>query len=308
MKTLLFILFFPITVPVWLLYKLIPLLFNWLVDTFIPFLQYDVFPAIKRYIQQHSAEMEKNAEKLKQEREEEKNNIIESNLNTHIEGLEGKTEDISCEVSVSVNSSFDDIIGHGPPFTAEEYKKLRKTETEQQCQTLKECYNANDFESHWYCARIYSFWGAKYRLLSIYHYEKCFELNENTVFFNSVNASLGSLYEQCHDFEKAISIYKKSIELQPHLPAGYVEVASCLRKQNKLNEAIAFLEKAKSSKFYTSPAPYSCFDTCIDSKLEDLYKKRERGYSFKPKKESFEYYDYSMTIDEICNSYMQNWI
>ncbi len=50
MKTLLFILFFPITVPVWLLYKLIPLLFNWIVDTFIPFLQYDVFPLIKRFI------------------------------------------------------------------------------------------------------------------------------------------------------------------------------------------------------------------------------------------------------------------
>ncbi len=327
MKTFLFILFFPIALPIWILCQLIPLLFNWIVDTFIPFLQYDVFPAIKKYIKEKSAEMERNAEKLKQEREnekkdkQEKNKIIQTTLETNnnkiiqipAESIEQEviaeeTIELPLEVSVSVNSSFDDIIGHGPPFTAEEYKKLRRTETEQQCKILKDCYDINNFASQWECARIYEFWGAKYRILAIHHYEKCFELNENAVFFNSINTSLGSLYEQCHDFEKAISFYKKSIELQPQLPAGYVEIATCLRKQNKLDEAMEFLEKAKNSKFYTNPAPYSCFDTCIDSKLQDLYKKKEKGYVFRPKKDSFEYYDYSMTIDEICSSYMQNWI
>ena len=39
-----------------------------------------------------------------------------------------------------------------------------------------------------------------------------------------------------------------------------------------------------------------------------VYKKKEKGSVFRPKKDSFEYYDYSMTIDEICSSYMQNWI
>lgn len=64
MKKLLFIIFFPITVPIYLLYKF----FIWIGDTFIPFLQFDVFPlftdklfpVIKRYCKEKSAEMERN--------------------------------------------------------------------------------------------------------------------------------------------------------------------------------------------------------------------------------------------------------
>lgn len=63
MKKLLFILFFPITIPLYLIYRF----FGWLSDTFIPFVQYDVipflsdtlFPAIKKfinYIKEKSAE------------------------------------------------------------------------------------------------------------------------------------------------------------------------------------------------------------------------------------------------------------
>ncbi len=324
MKTLLFIVFFPITVPAWLLYKFLVWFSEWLGDTFIPFLRYDVFPAIKRYLKETSAEMEKNAEKLKQEQEkekQEKNSItqltpkIKETIITkspaepiHRESLAEKTIEIPLEVSVSVNSSFDDIIGHGPPFTAEEYKKLRRTETEQQCKTLKECYNVNDFDSHWSCARIYDFWGAKYRKLAIYHYERCIELGKDDFSTFNLYTALGSLYEKSRDFEKSINAYKKVIEGSPHSPTGYVCVAKCLRKQNKLDEAVKFLENAKASDYYTNPVPHSCFNTCIDSKLQDLYKKKAKGYIFRPKKESFEYYDYSMTIDEICNSYMQNWI
>lgn len=63
MKKLLFILFFPITIPLYLIYRF----FGWLSDTFIPFVQYDVIPflsdtllpAIKKfinYIKEKSAE------------------------------------------------------------------------------------------------------------------------------------------------------------------------------------------------------------------------------------------------------------
>lgn len=324
MKTFLFILFFPITVPVWLLYEFLVWFFEWLGDTFIPFLRYDVFPAIKRYFRETSAKMEKNAEKLKQEREKDKqeknkitrstpkaeDNIIIQNPAEPInqESIAEEIIEIPLEVSVSVNSSFDDIIGHGPPFTAEEYKKLRRTETEQQCRALKECYNVNDFSSQWECARIYEFWGAKYRLLAIYHYEKCIKLSKDGFSTFNLYTALGSLYEKSRDFEKAINAYNKVIEDCPYSPTGYVCVAKCLRKQNKLDEAVKFLENAKTSDYYTSPEPHSCFNTCVDSKLQDLYKKKEKGYIFRPKKDSFEYYDYSMTIDEICNSYMQNWI
>lgn len=72
MKKLLFIIFFPITIPLYLIYRF----FGWFIDTFIPFLQYDaipfvqdnvfplftdkLFPAIKRLIK---SVKEKSAEK-----------------------------------------------------------------------------------------------------------------------------------------------------------------------------------------------------------------------------------------------------
>lgn len=46
MKKLLFILFFPITVPVYLLIKF----FGWIKDSFIPFVQYDVVPFVNTHI------------------------------------------------------------------------------------------------------------------------------------------------------------------------------------------------------------------------------------------------------------------
>ncbi len=46
MKKLLFILFFPITVPIYLLIKL----FGWVKDSFIPFMQYNVIPFVNEHI------------------------------------------------------------------------------------------------------------------------------------------------------------------------------------------------------------------------------------------------------------------
>lgn len=65
MKKLLFILFFPITVPVYLLIKL----FGWVKDSFIPFMQYDVIPfvdehiisKIKEYAKHKAEQMQKGA-------------------------------------------------------------------------------------------------------------------------------------------------------------------------------------------------------------------------------------------------------
>ena len=97
----------------------------------------------------------------------------------------------------------------------------------------------------------------------------------------------------------------KDIKAKPEYPSSYVKIADCLRKMNMLDDAISFLEDAKKTDYYINPKPYSCFNTTVDRKLEDLYKKKERGYVFKPKKDTFEYFDYSMTIDDICDSYMQ---
>lgn len=63
MKKLLFILFFPITVPIYIFVKLVIFTVNVISDHFIPFLQYDIFPRVKQYFQEKSAKMQKNAEK-----------------------------------------------------------------------------------------------------------------------------------------------------------------------------------------------------------------------------------------------------
>ncbi|MCH5192231.1 MAG: hypothetical protein J1F23_08725 [Oscillospiraceae bacterium] len=63
MKKLLFILFFPITVPIYIFIKLVIFTANIITDHFIPFLQYDVFPKIKQYFREKSAKMQENAKK-----------------------------------------------------------------------------------------------------------------------------------------------------------------------------------------------------------------------------------------------------
>lgn len=341
MKKLLFIIFFPITLPIYLLYKF----FIWIGDTFIPFLQFDVFPlftdklfpVIKRYCKEKSAEMGKNSKRDLANADNSTETIEHSDFSPeqlpkkHAESdrktlVADGTVDNELKLSCSINTGMSDIIKHPPPYTREEYETIRKAETEQQCNTLKKCYNTNDFESQLSCAQIYDFWGSSYRWLAIHHFNRCIELIKHTGcielvdgrkyikfgecmysynIYSNIYSRLGYLYEGCRDFENAINAYNNAIENRPELPTAYVEVADCLRKQNEINKAIDFLEKVKTTNYYISPEPHSCFVSVIDKHLNELYKKKEKGYIYRPRKDDLRYVDYSMSIDDICNTYLQ---
>lgn len=66
MKKLLFVIFFPITIPVYIYFKICSFLFSWIIDTFIPFMKNKAFPAFKikilhvinKFMQKRSAEKE----------------------------------------------------------------------------------------------------------------------------------------------------------------------------------------------------------------------------------------------------------
>ena len=111
MKKLLFIIFFPITIPIYLIYRF----FVWLSDTFIPFLQYDIFPsfadklfpAIKNLIQSIK---DKSAEK-----EVEKSSKINGNFEEDNKEIFSKKDiiertSLATEEKPSQITIFDDII------------------------------------------------------------------------------------------------------------------------------------------------------------------------------------------------------
>lgn len=165
MKKFLFILFFPITVPVYLLIKL----FEWIKDTFIPFVQYDVIPFVDKHIVSKIREyIDYKVEQMQEEKcaENRASNSIESgskiktdylqttanencdvadilqeehspvyNDNTLISDQE--TIPITISVSTTVQAYSNSLVGHPPPFTPEEYKKIRYAESLEQSITLK---------------------------------------------------------------------------------------------------------------------------------------------------------------------------
>ena len=93
MKKLLFILFFPITVPIYLLIKL----FGWVKDSFIPFMQYDVIPFVNEHIISKIKEYAKY--KAEQMQKEDAVNSIESSNPVQ------ETADLKCDMQTECSDN-----------------------------------------------------------------------------------------------------------------------------------------------------------------------------------------------------------
>lgn len=358
MKKLLFILFFPITIPLYLIYRF----FGWLSDTFIPFVQYDVipfftdtlFPAIKKfinYIKEKSAERKGIKEKAESttaysaetqiintpaendsgiqlkcnsnettaendfhsptDTEFVQNNNKE-NISQYAEtegSIEDSTYHYKLSTSIYPNDWYVSAVGHLPPFTDKEYRKIRHSETLSQIDRLKKYHNLNSFESCYGSAKVYEIWGAKYRLLAIKCFEKSLEFTP-TVPITCIYSALAVLYEKSHQLEKAVNILQKHIDESPEHSSAYTHKSICLVKLGKIDEAIDMLNAVKETDYYKNPNPSidPSFTTCIDRKLEDCLNKKERGYKFKPRKNTFDYIDpNNFSLNEICNEYLQKW-
>lgn len=100
MKKLLFIIFFPITVPLYLLYRF----FGWLSDTFIPFVQYDVIPFFSDTLLPAIKKLTKTIKEKSAERNEKRSS--ESTMVCSANAQEISTE---AEHNIDVNSPYSNI-------------------------------------------------------------------------------------------------------------------------------------------------------------------------------------------------------
>lgn len=324
MKKLLFIIFFPITIPIYLIYRF----FTWFIDTFIPFIQYDVIPF---FTDKLSPAIKKNIQSVKDKSAEtnEIQNIISLDYNNEKETIQKKSAEKEFEQNseiekdndypeektiwisenVSISSSGITITGHLPPYTQEEYRKIRYYEALKDIDILKEYQSLDSFDYCYYSGGIYNYWGAKYRLLAIKCFEECLKFTP-TVPKLHIYGTLAILYEKDHQFEKAVNLLQKHIEEEPAYSGGYTHKAKCLVKMGKIDEAIEMLNAVKETDYYKMPKSNidPSFARSIDYEIEKCLDKKKRGYKFKPRKESFDYIDpNNFSLDEICNEYLQNW-
>lgn len=191
-------------------------------------------------------------------------------------------------------------------LTFEEYRSLREKEALVDCKVLKKYAHRHTAGALRMCGSIYESWGVKYRLLAIDCYEKSLQLK----FDSGTCRSLASLYEKDHQFEKALDLYVLFLEKNPGSPSSYISLANCLKKVNKLDYAIQVLHSAQKTEYYLYPPKhdYVHFKETIDSHLEDIEKKREKGYVFRGKRKNTDYIAVgSMSLDEICISYVSQW-
>lgn len=191
-------------------------------------------------------------------------------------------------------------------LTFEEYRSLRENEALADCRILKKYAHRHTAGALRTCGSIYESWGVKYRLLAI----DCYERSILIKFDNGTCISLAKLYEKDHQFEKALDLYALILERCPETPSSYIDLANCLKKLNKLDHAIQVLHSAQETKYYLYPPKhdYVHFKQTIDSHLEDIEKKRAKGYVFRGKRKRADYIDVgSMPLDEICASYVSQW-
>ncbi len=144
MKKLLFIFFFPITVPVYLLIKL----FGWVKDSFIPFMQYDVIPFMnkhivskfKNYTKYKSEQIQENETNAFAVQQNTKQQTIDPQFDLYTEGADEKivkvqepaTPKISQNISLS-NSDVQDMykkISEKPPTDYNQIMSIGRTEEE----------------------------------------------------------------------------------------------------------------------------------------------------------------------------------
>ena len=116
---------------------------------------------------------------------------------------------------------------------------------------------------------------------------------EKKIHLADMYAHLGKEYESIYSFNKALSCYKKESDLTPFYPAPYCRTSSVHVKKNQLTEAMNVLLSAKKTRYY-KPITYKTpagdivtedtFKTMIDSHIQDLEKKIEKGYVYVLKK------------------------
>lgn len=150
-------------------------------------------------------------------------------------------------------------------------------------------------------SNCYVWLGAKYRVQAIEYLEKYinagavwsgtpkdiikfdgysvnqFEANKASVYYD-----LGKAYEGEYEFEKAEQAYLNAEKIEPYFATYSVCVANTYVKRNDLQKALNYLENKKQGNYYKKNI--NDYKTLLDSAIDDVTKKIEKGYQYKPRK------------------------
>lgn len=100
------------------------------------------------------------------------------------------------------------------------------------------------------------------------------------------------LYIKEYEFDNALQLIEKNINLVPTLPLAYRKKVEVLIKTNQIDYAITFLKNFKKSKYYCKYKNYYpttwLMDT-INELLNDCISKKQGKYIYKPRKQKINY-------------------
>lgn len=192
------------------------------------------------------------------------------------------------------NSLFSYVNFSVEPHDQKELILLKKellsntTRTEQLLRAIELIPEPRTEKEYGIIGKSFFYLGAKYRLKSLEAFlvkQKKFGLTGMEILY------FAQLLEREYFFEEAKKEYLEMIKGNPMFAGYYSFVATILRKQNKLDEALEFLNYAKETKYYKPyKSEYSLsrynddFKVVIDSIFEEITEKKKNGYVYKPRK------------------------
>ena len=168
---------------------------------------------------------------------------------------------------------------------------------------IKLCSEPKTAKQRYYLAMAYAWSNKEYRDKDI-HYLHFYLDNElynvkteeqRLTHLSNIYRELANKYEQTYQFEEALKYCRMSndyilkyingnkkngIDSSFMIPTRIYE-SQLLVKMNRLDEAIKVLNTSKDISIYKYD---TIFKDTIDNALEDLYKKKEKGYIYKPRK------------------------
>lgn len=125
-------------------------------------------------------------------------------------------------------------------------------------------------------------------IINIYGYDQSqIDLNISNVYYN-----LGQCYEKEYMFNEAIEAYRNSNKYNPYFAYNLVLIAGLFVKKDDYMSAFRVLENARLSIYYKNYEYYTCdnqkhikddFMIAIDTAYEDINKKFQRGYKYRPR-------------------------
>lgn len=119
---------------------------------------------------------------------------------------------------------------------------------------------------------------------SLYNYKE--ETLVNTMIW------LAECYEKEYEFDKALNVYEKAIDIIPKYPLAYNGKVSVLSKQNKLSECLNWLNSIKNGNLYKTyyfvdetrtKIENNDFKYTIDKLINQITTKIKNGYVYKPR-------------------------